>query len=173
MLLKQNTARTIMILMIDSADHLTGKTGLTLTITASKDGDAFAAIAPTVADLGDGWYSLDLTTGHTDTLGDLALHITATGADPTDRSYQVLAELPGETTGLVSALLTAVLDDYEDVGEIRTVVAALSRLLNKIGPSGADLVTYMSDGTTPWFKQAVTPDDALDPISEIGGNVAP
>lgn len=92
-LLKQSTAFTRMVLMLDSADHVSGKTGLTLTITASKAGAAFASISPTVTERGNGWYSLALTTSHTDTLGELALHITGTGADPTDLVDQVSARI--------------------------------------------------------------------------------
>lgn len=95
-LLKQSTARDVMVFLVDSADHITGKTGLTLTITASKNGAAFASISPTVTERGTGWYSLALTTSHTDTLGDLALHITATGADPADLVFTVVALLPGD-----------------------------------------------------------------------------
>lgn len=90
-LLKQSTSRNVMIFMTDSADHVTGKTGLTLTLTASKDGAAFGSITPTVTERGNGWYSAALTTSHTDTLGDLVLHITGTGADPTDLVCQVVA----------------------------------------------------------------------------------
>jgi hypothetical protein len=107
MLLKQSTARNLMVLMIDSADHITGKTGLTLAITASKDGAAFASISPTVTDRGSGWYELALTSGHTDTLGDLALHITATGADPRDVARQVVLDLPGASVASVTAIVLA------------------------------------------------------------------
>lgn len=81
---KQSTAKNVMVLMVDSTDHVTGKTGLTMTITASKDGGAFASISPTVTERGNGWYSLALTASHTDTLGDLALHISGAAADPAD-----------------------------------------------------------------------------------------
>lgn len=81
---KQSTAKNVMVLMVDSTDHVTGKAGLTLTITASKNGGAFASISPTVTERGSGWYSLALTASHTDTLGDLALHITGAAADPAD-----------------------------------------------------------------------------------------
>src|SRR3954464_13262830 len=97
MLLKQSTARNRMILMVDSSDHITGKTGLTLTITASKDGAAFASISPTVTERGNGWYNVALTSSHTDTLGDLAVHITATGADPTDFCAVVEVDRSGAT----------------------------------------------------------------------------
>jgi hypothetical protein len=83
-LLKQSTAANVLVFMTDSADHVSGKTGLTLTITASKDGGAFASVSPTVTERGNGWYSLALTTAHTDTAGDMGFHVTGTGADPTD-----------------------------------------------------------------------------------------
>ena len=83
-ILKQNTARNVMVLMIDSTDRVTGKTGLTLTVTVSMDGGAFGAIAPVVTERGDGWYSVALTASDTDTVGDLALHITGAGADNFD-----------------------------------------------------------------------------------------
>jgi hypothetical protein len=79
---KQSTAKNVMVLMVQSSDHITGLAGLTLTINASKDGAAFAGIAPTVTDRGTGWYNVALTASHTDTLGDLALQITGAAADP-------------------------------------------------------------------------------------------
>jgi hypothetical protein len=96
-LLKQSTAYDLMVFLTDSADHVAGKTGLTLTITASKAGAAFASISPTVTERGNGWYALALTTSHTDTVGDLALHITASGADPADLVMQVRANVLGDT----------------------------------------------------------------------------
>jgi hypothetical protein len=97
---KLSTARTIMLLMVDSTDHVTGKTGLTLTITASKDGAAFASINPTVTERGSGWYSLALTASHLDTLGDFALHVTGTAADPADAVLEVVAYDPGDAAAL-------------------------------------------------------------------------
>lgn len=101
---RQSTAKNVMVLMVDSADHITGKTGLTLTITASKDGAAFASISPTVTERGDGWYALALTASHTDTLGDLALHVTGAAADPAD---MVLLVEAGATDADVSTRLAA------------------------------------------------------------------
>lgn len=102
--LKQSTAANITILMIDSSDHITGKTGLTLTIYATKAAGTPASISPTVTELDStnvkGLYKLALTTSHTDTLGELQLHITATGADPADYKWQVSTYLPGEAATL-------------------------------------------------------------------------
>lgn len=98
--LKQSTARTIAVFLADSSDHITGKTGATLTVTASKNGASFASISPTVTELANGWYSVALTTSHTDTLGDLAIHATASGADPIDTLSQVVAYNPADSVRL-------------------------------------------------------------------------
>lgn len=98
--LKQSTAKNLMVFMTQAADHISGAAGLTLTISASKDGGAFATITPTPTERGNGWYSLALTTSHTDTLGDFVLHITGTGADPTDMRFQVVAYDMASSTNL-------------------------------------------------------------------------
>ncbi len=102
--LKQSTAVNITVLMVDSADHISGKTGLTLTIYATKAAGTPGAITPTVTQVDStnvpGIYKLALTSSHTDTLGELQLHITSTGADPTDIKWQVSTYLPGESVTL-------------------------------------------------------------------------
>ena len=132
--LKLSTARDHMVFMRDSNDHLTGKTGLTLTITASKNGGAFGSISPTVTERGSGWYSLALTTTHTNTLGDLALHITASGADATDELHQVVTDLPGiAQTG----------DAYAPVAAL-TVVPAGSLTMRFVGEGGFEQITSLN-----------------------------
>jgi hypothetical protein len=133
--IKQSTARDLMIFLTDSSDHITGKTGLTLTITASKNGAAFGSITPTVTERGNGFYSLALTTSHTDTLGDLALHITGTGADPADIILQVVAnftaDVKSDTAAIISTLSTLVADIW----------AAGTRTLTSFGTLAADVWT--------------------------------
>lgn len=109
MILKQSTGRNRSILMIDSSDSKTGKTGLTLTIAVSKDGASFNTITPTVTELTNGWYSIALTSSHTDTLGDFAYHITGTGADSTDILDQVIVDA-GATPAQVATIVATVLD---------------------------------------------------------------
>jgi hypothetical protein len=78
---KKNTAvNNFMFKMVDSADHVTGKTGLTVTATRSIDGAAFAACANSVTEITSGWYDIDFAA--TDMNGDvIAFEFTATGAD--------------------------------------------------------------------------------------------
>jgi len=159
MLLKQSTARSLAVFMTSSSDHVTGATGLTLTITASKDGGAFASISPTVTELANGWYKLALTTAHTDTLGDLALHIASAGADPTDLVRQVVEDLPGAATYATTcadALLDRNMATGTDSGG-RTVRNALRFLRNKWSVAAGTLtVTKEDDSTSAWTSTLST-----------------
>lgn len=101
--LKQGTASNLMVFMASITDHVAGATGLTLAIAASKDGAAFASITPPVTERGNGWYALALTTSHTDTLGDLAFHLTAAGADPSDLVARIVANVEADTFARVGA----------------------------------------------------------------------
>lgn len=130
-MLKQSTARNLMVFLTASSDHVTGLTGATLTITASKNGAAFASITPTVTERGDGWYNLALTSAHTDTLGDLVLHITAASADPIDLREQVYASLPGDSvtvSSLGTDAITAASFATSAVTEIQSGLATSSDL---------------------------------------------
>jgi len=130
-MLKQSTARNLMVFLTDSTDHVTGLTGATLTISLSKNGAAFGAITPVVTERGDGWYSLAMTTSHTDTLGDLVLHITAASADPIDLREQVFALLPGDSVAVASIAANAVNASAlatDAVTEIQTGLATASDL---------------------------------------------
>lgn len=100
--LKLSTARNEMVFLVSNTDHVTGAAGLALTVTTSKDGAAFATITPTVTDRSNGWYNIALTSGHTDTLGDLAFHITASGADPCDFKLPVEVDRTGATVSGVT-----------------------------------------------------------------------
>jgi len=83
-----------MFFMIDSTDHVSGKTGLSPSVSISKAGGSFASAGGTVSEVGSGWYKIALTTTDTNTLGDLAFQCTATGADPTSFVDQVVAFNP-------------------------------------------------------------------------------
>lgn len=81
-------------LMIDSTDGKTGKTGLTPTVTLSKNGAAFASPAGAVAEIGNGHYKVAGNATDQNTLGVLALHATSAGAQDTDDLFMVVAYNP-------------------------------------------------------------------------------
>ena len=58
-------------------------TGATPTVTISKDGAAFIAATNTPAEIGNGYYYVDLTTAETTVNNNVIVRATATGAQPT------------------------------------------------------------------------------------------
>lgn len=194
-MITQSAARNLMVLMVDSADHVTGKTGLTLTLTLSKDGAAFASISPTVTERGNGWYSVALTSSHTDTVGDLVLHATASGADPTDVREEVAAASAGGTDWTSgereqirhrlgidgtasapsaspslasSAQVAAIETDTQDL-QARVPAALVSgRIDASVGAMAAGVVTAAAVGTGAIDADAL----ASDAVTEIQAGLA-
>lgn len=115
-----------MVFLTASSDHVTGLTGATLTLTLSKDGGAFGSVSPTVTERGDGWYSIALTAGNTDTLGDFVLHITASGADPIDLREQVFASLPGDSVTVSSLGANSITDTSLATSAITEIQSGLA-----------------------------------------------
>lgn len=92
---QSTTTYALVFLMVDSTDHVTGKTGLTPTVTLSKNGGAFASPSGAVSEIANGWYKVAGNATDNATLGPLILHATGTAADPTDVVYTVVLDLPG------------------------------------------------------------------------------
>lgn len=91
MLIKQSTSsRVIPFFMVSSTDHIAGKTGLTPSVTISKNGGAFAAPAGAIAEVGNGWYRIAGNATDSNTVGSLLVHATGTGADPYDVTHEVV-----------------------------------------------------------------------------------
>lgn len=90
-LILNNSSYTRAFLMVYSADHLTGATGITVTVNLSKSGGAFAPAAGSVAAVGAGIYTVSLTGVDTATQGDLAYWCTGTNVDATNFIDQVIA----------------------------------------------------------------------------------
>lgn len=116
---QSSTAYPLVFFMTDSSDHITGKTGLSPTVTIRKPGGSFVSPSGAVTEIGNGWYQVAGNATDTNTLGPLLLHATATGADPTDMVFEVVAHdpqdgvrlgltaLPNVTQGNAGALVTS------------------------------------------------------------------
>lgn len=89
-IIKHNATYTRTFLAVYNTDHITGATGLTVIVRLSKAGAAYAAAAGTVTAIGNGLYSVSLTTADTGTLGDLSFNCTGTNVDPTDFIDQIV-----------------------------------------------------------------------------------
>lgn len=79
--IKKNTALSnFMFFMVDTADHISGKTGLTITATRSIDGAAFSSCVNSASEVGNGFYKIDLDS--TDLNGDIiSFRFIGSGAD--------------------------------------------------------------------------------------------
>jgi hypothetical protein len=97
---QNSTNYPIGILMIDSTDHISGKTGLSPTVTLSKNNASFAAPAGAVTEIGNGWYSLAANATDRNTVGEFLIHATATGADPFDDKYEIVPWNPYDAVRL-------------------------------------------------------------------------
>lgn len=113
--------------MVDSTDHISAKTGLTVTVTVSKAGGAFGAAGGTITEVSSGWYKIALTTTDTNTLGDLAYHCTSTGADATDFVDQISARLIDDLAFPATSGRSMVVD----------AAGLVDANVVKVGPTGA------------------------------------
>ncbi len=97
---QSSTAYPLVFLMVQTADHITGLTGAAPTVTISKAGAAFGAVAGAVTEISSGWYKVAGNATDTGTLGPLALHATAASGDPTDMMMEVVAYDPQDAVRL-------------------------------------------------------------------------
>lgn len=83
--IKQSTTQhKLLFFLTESADHITGLTGASPTVTISKAGASFGSPSGAVSELANGWYQVAANATDTNTLGLILLHAVAASADPCD-----------------------------------------------------------------------------------------
>ena len=97
---QSSTSYPILFFMTSSTDHVSGITGITPTVTISKNGGSFASPSGSVTELANGWYALAGNSTDRNTLGEFLLHATGTGCDPTDDRYTITSFDPFDATRL-------------------------------------------------------------------------
>jgi hypothetical protein len=174
--IKQSTAViNFAFLLVLSSDHITGATGLTPTVTISKNGGAFAAPSGAVTEIGNGWYKLAANATDSNTLGPLVLHASGTGTDPTDMILgAVVAFDPQDAvrqglTALPNAAAAA-------TGGLPTVDATNSVKVQagfKKNTLLSNFVFEMTDSTThnPTAGLTVTPTRSIDGAAYAAGTL--
>lgn len=100
----QNSTGGFFALMVDPADNVTGVTGLSLTVERSKNGEAFAAVAPTITDRGNGWYWIEPLAADRDTLGQVGWQVSSPGAVTFPRIENVI--VPPAVAGDLTSIET-------------------------------------------------------------------
>lgn len=95
--IKEDTAITIPVFGHDaSGDAVTGMTDGGFTKRISKNGGAFAAMTVTITEMENGWYSIPLSTSHTDTAGVLSLTFTNASCKQINVQLRVHTRLPDD-----------------------------------------------------------------------------
>jgi hypothetical protein len=93
-------------LFFNTTDGKTGATAITPTIGFALPGAGFTTVAaPASTEIDFGWFDVALTTAHTNTLGEVALHSTGAGQDPMDFKYLVVPADWGDVSEIHSAEL--------------------------------------------------------------------
>ncbi len=112
LILKGGTAYECNFLMIDSSDHTTGKTGLSPTVTIRKKGGSFASPSGAVSEVSVGWYKIAGNATDSNTDGQIQVHATGSGADPSDSICGQVVEFdPNATAPSIAALASAVQEE--------------------------------------------------------------
>jgi len=165
---QSTTAFPLVFFMTDSSDHLTGKTGLTPTVTLSKNGGAFASPAGTVTEISAGWYKVAGNATDSATLGPLILHATGSGADATEILYAVIINNPQTALATAAALATLQTTANTIAGYIDTEVAAiLAAVDTEVGSilTAANAIKVQTDKLT--FTVANVLDANIQRINDV------
>ena len=100
-----NSATQPLTFLMVGTDHLTGVTGQSPTVRFSKAGaTTFSTATQAVTEMQYGWYKLTLATNNVDTIGELAVHATATNGDDMDEKHYV-GPVPANVTYWASATI--------------------------------------------------------------------
>jgi hypothetical protein len=106
--LKQSTSRDLQFYAQDASGiAVTGKVNGDWTKRISKNGAAYGAMTVTITEMENGHYSYTADTGHTDTLGLLALTFKATGVIQVNQYFPVEVERPGNVAAIGANVITA------------------------------------------------------------------
>lgn len=92
--LKLSTALTVPFFAHDAnGDGVTGIADGSWTKRISKNGGAFAAMTVTITEMENGWYSMPISTSHSDTLGLLSISLSAAAAKRVNLQFRVHTRL--------------------------------------------------------------------------------
>ena len=97
----------IVFLLVASDDADTAITGIAPTVQISVNGGSFAAAAGTPAEIGSGWYYIDLTAGEVDTAGPLIVKAYHASSKVWSNLYEVIAADPDVNVASIDSAVTA------------------------------------------------------------------
>jgi hypothetical protein len=117
--IKKSATPKLPVVLIDSTDHITGKTGITSPTVyyVVQDGSAAQKTSPTFAELDatnmKGLYRLTLDSTMTGTVGKLVVYVTKTGCDDFRAEVDIVDNLESDSYGKVSGLTFTVANQVD------------------------------------------------------------
>jgi hypothetical protein len=149
---QSTTQSALLFFLVLTSDHISPATGLSPTVTLSKNGGAFASPSGTVSEIANGWYKVAGNATDTGTLGPLALHASVATADNCDLVVaNIVAYNPQSATlGLFTQTLT---ESYPAINTAPTLAQAIFLLMQRGAPtsravSGTTETITKLDGST-------------------------
>jgi hypothetical protein len=150
MIIPADVARPFLFFVHDSAGNpVPSLASGAFTRQLIKGGTA-SAWAETITEVGGGWYSAELTTANTNSVGPLALYMNATGAQQVNMLWEVQSEgLYSATANYHESLFSAALLDLADGIEVGLTLRNALRLIaattaGKASGAGTGVETFRS-----------------------------
>lgn len=166
--IKQSTATAVRFKLVSTSDYATPETGATVTVTISKPGTtSFSAVTNSITEIGNGVYQVTLTTTETNTLGQLALHATATGAYCPGMIFEVVANLEADTYAVVNsgthgnAALKALIEALNDPDAATIAAAIMAYDLFGAAPSAGTFAAYIKTSLDAAISTRAVPGSAM------------
>lgn len=143
--IQQSTTQSVLLFfLVLSSDHISPATGLSPTVTISKNGAAFGSPSGAVSEIANGWYKVAGNATDTGTLGPLALHASAATADNCDIIIANIVAYNPQNSNLGLSHVSANTDQINGVStsSVTTVNANIGETqpINFTGTAGSALV---------------------------------
>jgi len=156
---KQSTALTIPIFVHDAnGDAVTGLVDAGFTKRISKNGGAFAAMTVTITEMENGWYSVPVSTSHSDTVGILSMTFTHGSAKQVNLQFRVQAKLTDDLNDIAAT-------DIVSAGAITTLSGAVVNVDTVDSVTGNVTVGTNNDKTGYSISGTKTTLDALNDVA--------
>lgn len=142
-----------------SGNPVTGKVTGDWTKRISKDAGAFAAMTVTITEMENGWYSVPISTAHSDTLGILSMTFNASGVMQVNMQYRVHARIQDD---LATQASVDTVDDFLDteISAIKTktdfLPSATAGAAGGLFIAGTNAATVVTTSFTTTFTGNLT-----------------
>ena len=154
MIIRKGDSTRVILYMSDATDNESPETGITPTVTLSKNGGAFAAATNAAVEISNGFYYVTLSVTETNAAGPLIVRATGTGANTWIDIHEVRESIitDSEAERICDIILRRHLDDVEasSNGNTPDKASLLGMALLTLNSSiaGSTLTVKKTDTTT-------------------------